>query len=37
MYFRPTFEEFSKAAQAKKTQLENLKKTLEKADFSRYL
>ena len=25
MYFRPTFEEFSKAAQAKKTQLENLR------------
>lgn len=25
MYFRPTFEEFSKVAQAKKTQLENLR------------
>ncbi len=25
MYFRPTFEEFSKTAQAKKTQLENLR------------
>ncbi len=25
MFFRPTFEEFSKAAQAKKTQIENLR------------